>query len=220
MKKAAVVLCGSGFKDGSEIRESVAVLFALSEVGIQAQCFALDEPQFHVVNCLSGEVTTEVRNQKVEAARIARGNVQSLETLSASDFDLLIIPGGFGAAKNLCDFAFKGSNGSVNKILEKIVLDFYGKKKPIGAVCIAPAILALALKGKEIEITLGDESEASGEIQKLGHKHFPKKAHEWHLSKKDRIATSPAYMHDGAPLHEIFMGVRGMVSELAKLLAE
>jgi enhancing lycopene biosynthesis protein 2 len=219
MKKAAVILCGSGFKDGSEIRESVAVLFALSEAGIQAQCFASDEPQKDVVNCLTGEPAAETRNQRVEAARIARGDVKKLSELKAGDYDLLVIPGGYGAAKNLCDFAFKGASGIVQQDLKRALQDFHSQKKPIGAVCIAPAILALAFPGMKLELTLGEASEASAEIEKLGHRHVPKKAHEWHVCAKDKIVTTPAYMQDQAPLHEIFAGVRGMVRELAKLLA-
>jgi len=218
MKKAAVVLCGSGFKDGSEIRESVAVLFALSEMGVEASCFALDENQFDVVNCLTLEnVPNENRNQLVESARIARGEVKPLSQLETKDFDILVIPGGFGAAKNLCNFSSKGSVGEVNPTLKEKLLDFYQQKKPIGAVCIAPAILALAFKDKSIDITLGGESGAVEEILKLGHTHIPKKAFEWHVSEVHRMVTTPAYMHDKAPLHEIFMGIRGMVIELVKL---
>lgn len=218
MKRAAVILCGSGFKDGSEIREAVGVLFALSEMGVEASCFALDEPQFDVVNCLTlAPASQEKRNQLVESARIARGAIKPLPQLEAKDFEILVIPGGFGAAKNLCNFAHKGSAGSVNPILQEKIMDFYQQKKPIGGVCIAPAILALAFKGKSIDITLGGESEAVDEILKLGHTHIPKKAFEWHVSESHRIVTTPAYMHETAPLHEIFMGIRGMVIELVKL---
>lgn len=218
MKKAAVVLCGSGFKDGSEIRESVGALFALSEQGVEVTCFALEENQYDVVNCQTGEsVAQEKRNQLIESARIARGAVKPLPQLDARDFDMLVIPGGYGAAKNLCDFARKGGAGSANPVVAEKVMDFYLAKKPIGAVCIAPAILALVFKGKSIDITLGGDSEAVEEILKIGHTHIPKKASEWHVSETHRIVTTPAYMHDKAPLHEIFMGIRGMVSELVKL---
>jgi enhancing lycopene biosynthesis protein 2 len=217
MKKAAVILCGSGFKDGSEVRESVGVLWALSEENVNAAFFAPDEEQADVVNCLTGEVAQEKRNQRVEAARIARGEVKPLGQLSAADFDMLLIPGGFGAAKNLCSFAKEGSGGKVHSGMQRVLEEFQSKGKPIGAVCIAPAILALAFRGKQLELTVGDTSEASAELEKLGHRHLAKKASEWVTDAKNRVVTTPAYMHDQAPLHEIFTGIRGMVREVCKL---
>ena len=218
MKKVAVVLCGSGFKDGSEIRESVGVLWALSEAGAEVSCFAPDAPQADVVNCLTGQVAAgEQRNQLVEAARIARGKVKPLTELDASKFDAVVIPGGFGAAKNLCTFANEGSGGSVRPELAKALDGFFGARKPIGAVCIAPAILALHFKGKGLELTLGAPSEASGEAEKLGHRHVAKKSSEWHVDEAHRVVTSPAYMHDDAPLHEIFQGIRGLVQAVCKM---
>ncbi|MGZ3734987.1 MAG: isoprenoid biosynthesis glyoxalase ElbB, partial [Bdellovibrionota bacterium] len=204
-----------GFKDGSEIRESVAVLWALSREGAEAHCFALDELQADVVNCLTGQPAAgESRNQLVEAARIARGDINPLTQLKAAAFDALVIPGGFGAAKNLCNFASKGSAGSVNGQVKRVLDEFHAAAKPIGAVCIAPAIVALAFPRAGFELTLGDEGEAAGEITKLGHKHVPKKASEWHCDRKNRIVSTPAYMHDRASLADIFTGVHGLVREL------
>lgn len=216
MKRVAVILCGSGFKDGSEIRESVGVLWALSEEKAETAIFALDEPQSDVVNCLSGEIVSgEKRNQLVEAARIARGNVRPLSELKAAEFDALVIPGGYGAAKNLCTFAKEGGAGKVHPLVQKKLEEFQGKA--IGAVCIAPILLAMAFKGKGFELTLGGKSEASAELEKLGHNHVEKKASEWHVDKKHKLVTTPAYMHDSAPLSEIFQGIRGMAAELIRL---
>lgn len=218
MKKAAVILCGSGFKDGSEIREAVGVLWALSMEGIDAHCFALDEAQTDVVNCLTGQaVAGEKRNQLVEAARIARGQVKPLAQLNVKDFDALLLPGGYGAAKNLCSFATQGSGGKVHAEVKKALEAFHAAGKPIGAVCIAPAILALAFSGRGFELTVGARCEASGEIEKLGHRHVEKKASEWHCDRKNRVVTTPAYMHEAAPLHEIFEGIHGLVRELKQL---
>jgi enhancing lycopene biosynthesis protein 2 len=217
--KAAVILCGSGFKDGSEIRESVGVLWALSQEGVSAACFALDEPQADVVNCLSGQpMPGEKRNQLTEAARIARGQVQPLQRLNAFEYDFLVLPGGFGAAKNLCDFAMKGSGGKVHPEVKKTLEAFRAAGKPIGAVCIAPAILALAFHGSlKLELTVGGRSEAAEELEKLGHKHVEKQANEWHVDRANKIVTTPAYMYDSAPLHEIFAGIHGLVRELKQL---
>lgn len=217
MKRVAVILCGSGYKDGSEIRESVGVLWALSVAGAEAKMFALDEAQSDVVNCLTGEaVPGEKRNQLVEAARIARGAVAPLEKLNPAEFDALIVPGGFGAAKNLCSFAKEGSGGKVHPSVQQKLEQFFSAGKPIGAVCIAPAILALAFRGKGFELTVGAACEASAEIEKLGHRHVAKKASEFHHDAKNRIYTTPAYMYDAAPLSEIFEGIRGMVAALVK----
>jgi enhancing lycopene biosynthesis protein 2 len=215
MKKVAVLLCGSGFKDGSEIRESVAVLWALSTEKASAHCFALDEPQADVVNCLSGQaVPGEKRNQLVEAARIARGEVSALTNLKAKDFDALVVPGGFGAAKNLCTFASEGSRGKVNSEVKRVLEEFHSAGKAIGAVCIAPAVLALAFRGKNLELTVGAKSEAAGEIEKLGHMHIEKKVSEWHTDRKNRIISTPAYMYSNAELNALFTGVHGLVREL------
>ena len=106
MKKVAVILAGCGVFDGAEIHESVLTLLQLERSGAQYQCMAPNIDQLHVVNHLTGEVTEgEQRNVLVEAARIARGEVIDLAQACADDYDALIIPGGFGAAKNLCDFA-------------------------------------------------------------------------------------------------------------------
>jgi enhancing lycopene biosynthesis protein 2 len=218
VKKIAVVLCGSGFKDGSEIREAVGVLWALSAEGAEVSCFAPDEFQADVVNCLTGKPAEgERRNQLVEAARIARGAIRPLKELKASGFQGLVLPGGFGVAKNLCTFANEGSMGKVNPEMARVLDEFVGAHKPVGAVCIAPALLALAFKGKDFELTLGAPSEASAEIEKLGHKHVPKQASEWHVDKRHKVVTSPAYMCDDAPLHEIFEGIRGLVHSLCQL---
>lgn len=218
MKKAAVVLCGSGFKDGSEIRESVGVLWALAEEKARVEIFAPDEDQYHVVDCLSGEVAKgEKRNQLVEAARIARGNVRPLAELAADEFDFVVIPGGYGAAKNLCSFALEGSKGKVNPEMKRVLKEFRAAGKPIGALCIAPAILALAFPGEKLELTLGAKSETSAEMEKLGHTHVVKKPQEWHIDRQHKIGSTPAYMYDAAPLDQIFAGIRGLVKELHQL---
>ena len=219
MKKVALVLCGSGYRDGSEIRESVAALLALSEAGAQVQCFAPDDFQADVVNCLTGEtVSLERRNMLVESARIARGEVKPLIELDIKDFDALVIPGGFGAAKNLCDFASKGSQGKVRPELEKVIIGFFQMKKPIGAICIAPAILALALKGKKIQLTVGQSGETSQELEKLGHSHVSTQVSEAYVDKTHRIVTTGAYMFGTAKIHEVFHGIKNCVSEVLRLV--
>ncbi|BBR75169.1 hypothetical protein WP4W18E11_34850 [Acinetobacter baumannii] len=144
MKKVAVILSGCGYLDGSEIRESVLTLLALDTVNIEYQIFAPDEPLFHVIDHVSGEINmTERRNILQEAGRIARGKISSLDQLNENEFDGLILPGGFGVAKNLSTFAFKGAEARVHSTVASILKAFHQSKKPIGAICISPALLAL-----------------------------------------------------------------------------
>lgn len=216
MKKIAVVLCGSGFKDGSEIRESVAVLWGLSRLGVQVQCFAPDRPQADVINCLTGKpVAGESRNMLTEAARIARGEILPLTQLRPSQFDGIVIPGGFGVAKNLCSFATEGSKGKVLQEFKDVLVAFHDQNKPIGAVCIAPAAVALTFPGKHFEMTVGGPSEAADEIEKLGHKHILTNASDCHVDTKNKIVTTAAYMCE-APIHEIFEGVKKLTEAIIR----
>ncbi|OFZ78212.1 MAG: isoprenoid biosynthesis protein ElbB [Bdellovibrionales bacterium RIFOXYD1_FULL_53_11] len=216
-KKAAVILCGSGFKDGSEIRESVATLWALSSLGIESQCFAPDADQADVINCLSGEPMNEKRNMLVESARIARGKVLPLHKLIAADFDMLLLPGGFGAAKNLCTFATEGAGGTVIPDLRRAIESFFNARKPIGAICIAPVLVAMSLPGKNLDLTLGPRGSGTHEVEKLGHRTTVRRPDECNVDIPNRIVTAPAYMHGDAKLREVFEGIRKAVEETVRL---
>lgn len=217
--KIALILCGSGYKDGSEIRESVAALWALSKHQFEVDCFALQAPQKDVINCLTGEPQAqETRNQLVEAARIARGKIKPLTELHAHSYTGLVIPGGFGAAKNLCTYAFEGIQGSVQPIIQERLMEFYDAKKPIVAICIAPMVVAMAFRHKNFELSEGAEGDVANDIQALGHKHIVLKAHQAHVDLKNKIITSPAYMYDDAPLHEIFDGIENAILKLKELI--
>ncbi|MGK5085658.1 isoprenoid biosynthesis glyoxalase ElbB [Bdellovibrionota bacterium FG-1] len=216
-KRIAVVLCGSGSQDGSEIREAVGVLWAISRQEAQFQCFSPDVDQVDVVNCLTGKTMPEKRNMRVESARIARGDVLPLAEFDARKYDALIIPGGFGAAKNLCDFAAKGAAASVQRDTQYALEEMHRTGKPIGAVCIAPIILALTFKDKGLELTLGQPGDASRALEKLGHRHVAKYSNECHVDRKNRVVSTPAYMIDDAALHDIFTGIDRMVAEILAL---
>jgi enhancing lycopene biosynthesis protein 2 len=217
-KKVAVLLCGSGYRDGSEIRESVAALWALDKHGAEVSMFAPDGEAYDVVNCLTGQtVPGEKRQMRVEAARIARGQVESISKLKPSDFDALVIPGGFGVAKNFCDFALKGSAGSVRPDVQKVIEQFHSERKPIGAICIAPALVGLTLKNTPLTLTLGQASEAVDEIRKLGHQVELRPSSEWVVDEKNRLVTTPAYMDDQAPIAEVFTGIEGLVQKVLAL---
>ncbi len=211
-KKIAVVLCGSGFKDGSEIRESIGVLLALDQHQAEAFCFAPDDFQHDVVNCLTGEIDPlQERNMLVESARIARGKIKPLHDLDPEKFDGIIIPGGFGAAKNLCSFALKGIQGEVRFDLDKILKKFHLLKKPIGAVCIAPAIVALTFRETKLQLTVGESSPTADSLIKLGHEHIICASDSAVWDKNNKIASTPAYMNDQATLSDIFKGIDKLV---------
>jgi enhancing lycopene biosynthesis protein 2 len=146
MKKAnvAVLLSGCGVYDGSEIHEAVLTLLAVAEAGAQYQCIASDKLQYHTINHLNGEQEVDNRNILQESARIARGDIQALSAVKVADFDALLIPGGFGAAKNLNQWAIAGPDGDIDAAVKKLILDFIQAGKPIGAMCMGPTVLAKA----------------------------------------------------------------------------
>src|SRR6056297_3076190 len=155
MKKIAVVLAGNGVYDGSEIHETTLTLLTIARKGAKYQCFAPNVDQAHVVNHLTGEEMPEKRNVLVEAARIARGDIKPLSEYKAGDFDAIIIPGGFGAAKNLCTFAFDGVDCTVNADVEKAVRDTVAAEKPLGVLCISPVFITKILG--DVKVTIGED---------------------------------------------------------------
>ncbi|MDB6062405.1 MAG: putative enhancing lycopene biosynthesis protein 2 [Verrucomicrobiaceae bacterium] len=193
-KKVAVVLAGCGVYDGSEIHEAVLTLLALDRRDISYQCFAPNINQLHVINHLTGaEATGESRNVLIEAARIARGNVQDLAQARAEDFDALIVPGGFGAAKNLSDFAVKGSALTVQPDFLKFAQAFHRAGKPIGLICIAPAMSA-KIFGEGVECTIGNDVETAAAIEATGAKHVACAVQKIVVDKRNKLVTTPAYM--------------------------
>lgn len=218
MKKVAVILSGCGYLDGSEIRESVLTLLALDTANIEYQIFAPDEPLFHVIDHVSGEITmTERRNILQEAARIARGKISLLHKLDANEFDGLILPGGFGVAKNLSTFAFKGAEARVHGTVASILKAFHQNKKPIGAICISPALLALMFGELHPTITLGSDFNIAKEIEKTGSIHHVCQTSECVVDQQNLFVTTPAYMDDQAPLKDIYAGITSLVNAMTTL---
>ncbi|XP_063791713.1 glutamine amidotransferase-like class 1 domain-containing protein 3, mitochondrial [Pseudophryne corroboree] len=221
-KKVAVILAGCGVYDGSEVHESSAVLVHLSRAGAEYVLFAPNIDQMHVVDHVKGQPTEETRNVLTESARIARGNIKDLTDLKVSDYDALIIPGGFGVAKNLSTWAVKGKDCSVLKAIEETIKGFHAAKKPIGLCCISPVLAAKLLPG--CEVTVGCDTECdkwphagtAGAITQLGCKHVNKQVHEVHVDKKNKLVTTSAFMCN-SPIHEIFDGVGEMVKDVLKL---
>ena len=213
--KFAIVLSGCGVYDGAEIQESVTAMLAVSRKGHSYQVFAPDIPQYHVVNHLTGEEMPAKRNVLVEAARIARGNIKDLATFDASEYDILLFAGGFGAAKNLSNFAFKGEDYLVNDETLKAIKDMHRAGKPVGAMCISPILLAEAIEG--VELTLGDLCGASEAAEKRGAKHQVTTHGEVIVDRKNKVATTPCYMLD-ATIAQVAEGAENIVDALLKLV--
>ena len=214
MKKIAVVLSGSGFLDGSEIHEATLTLLGIAEQGAQYQCFAPNHNQAHVVNHLTGNEIHEIRNVMVEAARIARGNVKPLSAYNATNFDALIFPGGYGAAKNLCTFAFDGIDCVVIPEAEKAIMDTVKEGKPIGSLCVSPVMMVKVLG--DITVTIGNDDKTVAAIKSMGGKHIKTTHGEIVVDEKYKIITTPCYMLD-ASIDQVALGIRKLVKKLLEM---
>lgn len=214
-KKVALVLSGCGHQDGSEITETVSLLIALSEAGAFVQGFAphIEAPE---QNHLTRQKTGQTRNVLIEAARILRGNVQDLKELNEKDFDALCLTGGFGAATVLSNWAQKGASCEILPAVKEAIVQFYQAGKPIGAVCISPALLARTLGEKKISLTVGGDSKASQEVEKTGALHVECPADDFITDRDHKIITSPAYMYDATPA-QVFKGISGLAKELVEM---
>lgn len=196
-KKIGVVLSGCGVYDGSEIHEAVLTLLAIDRNGAEAVCMAPDM-ELAEIDHLAGQPTGAKRNVLIESARIARGNIIDIAKIKAADLDAIVFPGGFGAAKNLCDFALKGADASIQPEVARLLKEMAAAKKPIGAICIAPALIAAVL-GKEYapELTIGTDAGTAAAINATGSVHRDCPVREFVVDRKNRIVTSPAYMLAG-----------------------
>lgn len=213
MTKVAVVLAGCGVFDGAEIYESVLTLLNLDTRGVDYQCFAPDMEQMHVINHLSGEVAEgESRNVLVEAARIVRGNIKDLAEADAAEFDALIVPGGFGVAKNLSDFAVKGSDCVIQPDFLKLAQAMKVAGKPIGLICIAP-VMSARIFGDGVECTIGNDADTAAGIEAMGAKHINCPVKECHVDTENKLVTTPAYMLAGR-ITEAAEGINRLVHEV------
>mmetsp|Transcript_23945 Transcript_23945/g.40682 ORF Transcript_23945/g.40682 Transcript_23945/m.40682 type:complete len:234 (-) Transcript_23945:23-724(-) len=229
--KIAVVLSGCGVYDGSEITEATAALIHLSRKGAEVKCFAPDKPQMHVVNHLTGEPAEgETRNVLQESARIARGSISPLKELDVNDFDAVVFPGGFGAAKNLCNLAVKGKDMEVDPEVDTVLKGFHDAKKVIGLSCIAPVLAAKSLPdGVKITMGLppteGEENEEfphswavpAAEAMGAKHENSDKPCNDACIDKENKVVTCAAYMYSGKP-HEIYDSLGAMVDGVYELL--
>ncbi|PKL80209.1 MAG: isoprenoid biosynthesis protein ElbB [Ignavibacteriae bacterium HGW-Ignavibacteriae-4] len=226
--KIGVLLSGCGVYDGSEIHESVFTLLAIEENGAEAICFAPDKDQAHVINHIDGSVEQgEKRNVLKESARIARGNIKSINKTSIDDFDALVIPGGFGAAKNLNRWAFEGPDGDIDPAVKHLIIDMISAKKPIAALCMGPTVIAKALQGSGIgtKLTVGtnkekspyDIKEISDGMESLGVMSVMKTIDEICYDEENKIVTAPCYMMQ-ASISQVRINTKQAIDKLISII--
>lgn len=224
--KVGVLLSGCGVYDGAEIQEAVFTLLAIEEIGAEPVCISIDKNQHHVVNHLTGEEMNESRNMMIESARIARGNVKNINNISPADIDALVIPGGFGSAKNFTTWAFNGPDGEILPEVKLLLVNLFNVGKPIVALCVSPVVLAKAFQdsGIQLNMTIGSDQDKSeydinGFSQGLefcGATTEMKTSHEILIDEKNKIITAPCYMMD-VSLLEIRNNIKLALEQLHKL---
>jgi enhancing lycopene biosynthesis protein 2 len=217
MKKVAVILSGCGVFDGAEIHESVLTLLALDRANAQIICTAPDIPQHHVINhCTQQPAVGETRNVLVESARIARGNIVPLSAFKVKEVDAIILPGGFGAAKNLCDFALAGEQFAVNEQVASVLREAHKLGKPIGFVCIAPAIAAKLFGAENVEFTIGNDDGTARALAGGGATHVNCKVFNAVVDRRLKIVSTPAYMLAGR-ITEAEAGINKLVQAVLEM---
>ena len=217
MAKIGVCLSGCGVNDGAEIHESVITALALDRAGAEILYTAPDVVQTKVVNHLTGDEMNEIRNVLVESARIARGDITDLAQLTSDDMDALLFPGGFGAALNLCDFALKGADCHIHPEVKRIIQEMLAAQKPLGFICIAPALFARAVKNADMtaKITIGNDRATADQIEKLGSQHEICSVDDCIVDEENKIVSTPAYMLAGN-ISEAAFGIEKLVHQIMK----
>jgi len=215
-KTIGVLLSGCGVFDGAEIHEAVLTLLFLDRAEVNIRCMAPDVDQLHVVNHLTQQEMDEKRNVLVESARIARGDIQNIADVQAADIDGLIIPGGFGAAKNLSDFAVKGPESEVHPEVQRLLSEMVDAAKPVGAICIAPATLVRALPQRKPRVTIGNDMGTAAAIGTMGGVHIDCSVDEVCVDEANRIVTTPAYML-GPGIKDVAVGIENLIEKVLSL---
>lgn len=213
--KIGVLLSGCGVNDGSEIHETVITMLALDRADVETHLMAPNIDQMHVINHYTGQEMDEFRNVLVESSRIARGDIKDMAEVTGGDLDALIIPGGFGVAKNLSDYAMSGAECSINPDVYRLVSEMVLLKKPIGAICIAPAMMAkiLAEQNQSATMTIGKDKSTAKDIQAMGSTHKECPVEEMVIDEENNIVTTPAYM-DAKNISEAAEGIEKLVKQI------
>ena len=219
MKKVGVLLSGCGVNDGAEIHESVLTMLFLDKAGVEMILMAPNIDQMHVINHYTGQEMEEYRNVLVESSRIARGEIKDMAEVSGNDLDALIIPGGFGVAKNLCDYAMAGPECSVNPDVYRLIAELRLMEKPIGAICIAPVMMAKVLGEQEesANMTIGYDETTSTDIISMGSKHIECPVSEMIIDEEKKIVTTPAYM-EAKSIKETAEGIEKLINQILSMI--
>ena len=220
MPKVGVVLSGCGVNDGAEINESVITMLALDCAGAEMVLMAPNIDQLHVINHATGEeIEGESRNVLVESARIARGEIKDIVDVTSEDIDALIFPGGFGVAKNLCDYAMAGADCSVNPDVFRLVSEVHSAEKPIGVICISPAMMGKVMEkmGEKVSLTIGNDEQTANDLTTMGAKHVTCPVQEIVVDKDKKVVSTPAYMLAGR-ISEAADGIEKLVKEVIDLI--
>jgi enhancing lycopene biosynthesis protein 2 len=218
MKKIGILLSGCGFLDGSEIHEAVLTLLAIDRAGAEAACLAPNIKHYDVINHYSGEaMPNESRNILVESARIARGAITDLKDIESLALDALILPGGYGAAKNFSNYPLKGVSCDVNEDIAATVQSFYKAGKPLGFICIAPVIAAKILGDEHLEMTIGNDPQTAADIEAMGARHIDCQARDTIVCREKKVVSTPAYMMETS-IGEVARGIEKLVGEVLSLI--
>jgi len=220
MPKVGVVLSGCGVNDGAEIHESVITMLALDRAGAEMVLMAPNIDQLHVVNHATGEeIEGESRNVLVESARIARGKIKDIVDVTSEDIDALIFPGGFGVVKNLCDYAMTGADCSVNPDVYRLVFEVHRSEKPIGVICISPAMMGKVMEKMDetVSLTIGNDEQTAHDLTTMGAKHVTCPVQEIVVDKEKKVVSTPAYMLAGR-ISEAADGIEKLVKEVLNLI--
>jgi len=216
MSKIGIVLSGCGVNDGSEIHEAVITMLELDKARAEMIVIAPNIDQLHVINHATGEEMDDSRNVLIESARISRGNIEDIAGITSKDLDALIFPGGFGVAKNLSDYAMAGMECSINPDVLRLSREVHNDGKPIGVICIAPAIMAKILAG-ETELTIGFDEQTASDIDAMGAKHVLCPVDEIVVDKEKKVVSTPAYM-EAKSIKEAASGIEKLVAEILKMI--
>lgn len=216
MGKVGVILSGCGVFDGSELHEAAATLIALAQHGIEYQCMAPDR-EFDVIDHRTQQPTGEKRNVLTESARIARGEIVDLKEVKGAEYDAFFLPGGFGAAKNLCTFAMKGADCEVDPQVERVLNEANNAGKPIGFICIAPALGAKVFGSKGVKVTIGHDAGTAAAVSQTGATHVEADAEQIVIDEDHNIVSTPAYMEAQNPA-QVFAGISALVEDIANRL--
>ena len=216
MPKVGLVLSGCGVNDGSEIHEAVITMLELDKAGAEMVLMAPNIDQLHVINHATGEEMDDSRNVLIESARISRGNIEDIAGVTSDNLDALIFPGGFGVSKNLSDYAMSGMECSVNPDVLRLSREVHNNQKPIGVICIAPAIMAKILAG-DTELTIGFDEQTAADIDAMGAKHVLCPVDEIVIDKEKKVVSTPAYM-EAKSIKEAASGIEKLVAEILSMI--